>query len=210
MNLRTNEAKQLETIYKYKQKGENNYWFVTYDAFIYRVCSDIYRKNEYQAKYYPCYLKPNKWLEIINLSTRNSISLNTFREILMSPNLHLAVNVIEAKVVNQILEKQLDKKVKDKIVLRNMFRETVKRTASEDIEKDLAGKNQNSCSDDPEMESFIKRVLYEKMKDYELILSAQDRELSKVRKERQKAINRANYYKSELTKIVKGKTKSKK
>jgi len=210
MNLRTNEAKQLETIYRLKQKGENDYWFITYDSFIYRVCADIYRKNEFKAKYYPCYMKPNKWLEILEMSSNNGIELNSFREILMSSGIHLAVNTIEAKVVNQMLERQLDKRVKDKKVLKNMFHEAVNKTATEDIENDLSGKNKSACTDDPEIESFIKRILFDKMKDYESILSAQDRELVKARKERQKALNKAGYFKKELTKYVKNRNRKKK
>lgn len=204
MNLRTNEAKQLEIIYRYKQNGENDYWFVTYDSFIYRVCRDIYINNSSKPKYYPCYLKPNKWLEILDVSSKNGIVLNTFREILMSPSLHIAVNTIEGKVVNEILEKNLDQKIKDKKVLRNMFKDAVNRTIIEDIENDITRKGMEEQNEDKQMEDFIKRVLSDKMKKYEEILSSQDKELMKAKRDKVKALHKAEYFKKELTKVIKG------
>jgi hypothetical protein len=209
MNLRTNEAKQLEIIYQYKQKGENDYWFVTYDSFIYRVCSDIYKKNSYSPKYYPCYLKPNKWLEILTICGKNDIGLNAFREILMSQSLHIAVNSIEGKVINEILEKNLDQQVKDKNFLKKMFMEAVNKTIIEDIETDISNKKTDKNNDDPEMEDFIKRVLYERMQRYETILFAQDKELVKMKKEKDKALHKADYYKKELKKAITGRNNRK-
>lgn len=202
LTLRTNEAKQIELLYRLRKEKSPDYWFVTYDQFIYEVCIELYKRNNKKSYFYPCYIKPNKWLEIINTSTFDDVKTNTFREILISPMIHHIVNNTEAEVINKMLERNIDKKVHEKKILNNMFKEAVNKIIIEDIQYDLNHKIEIP-SENNETEAIIKELLIERMENYSKIIDEQNQEILRVKKEKDKAIKRTGYFKAQLTRQIK-------
>jgi len=95
-NLRSNEAKQLEILYQLRSKSGPNFWFVTYDRFIYKTCISLYKSSGNSSQYFPFFMKPNKWLEILSISDKESLNETVYNEILLSPTMHHVVNSLES------------------------------------------------------------------------------------------------------------------
>ena len=135
--LRANEAKQLEILYKLRAEHGTNYWFVTYDRFIYETSLGIYKTSNNNPRYFPCFIKPNKWLEILTISDKENLRENVYSEILMSSAMHHAVNNVEASVITEILRRNIDTKVTDNNVLSNMFKDAVNKAITSDINGEI-------------------------------------------------------------------------
>ena len=52
--------------------------------------------------------------------------------------MHHVVNNIEATVINEILKRHIDTKVRDKEILNNMFKDAVDHIAIADVKKELS------------------------------------------------------------------------
>ncbi|NJO92433.1 MAG: hypothetical protein HC831_28285 [Chloroflexia bacterium] len=203
-NLRSNEAKQLELIYQLRSEGNRNYWFVTFDQFIYDTCVSVYKASKNESKYFPCFMKPNKWLEILKVSQKESIDGTIFNDILMSSAMHHAVNSVEATVITEILRRNIDTKISDKKVLSNMFSEAVNKAVITDIKNEInTGKNNSGSI--ANIDDVIKSVLYDRMSKYDEIFKKQNIEIEKTKKEKDKEHRRSNYYKAQLSRLLKEK-----
>jgi hypothetical protein len=203
-HLRTNEAKQLEALFKLRAENGPNYWFVTYDRFIYDTCLGIYKTSNSNPKYFPCFIKPNKWLEILTISDKEDLRENVYSEILMSPAMHHAVNNFEASVITEILRRNIDTKVTDKSVLSSMFRDAVNKAATADINGEIISAkvpNQKINS----LDDIIRSVLNDRLEKYDKVFRAQNSEIERVKKEKEKAENRARYYKQQVTRLTRKK-----
>jgi len=203
-HLRTNEAKQLEVLFKLRAENGPNYWFVTYDRFIYDTCLGIYKTSNSNPKYFPCFIKPNKWLEILTISDKEDLRENVYSEILMSPAMHHAVNNFEASVITEILRRNIDTKVTDKSVLNSMFRDAVNKAATADINGEIiSAKDPNQKINS--LDDIIRSVLNDRLEKYDKVFRAQNSEIERVKKEKEKAENRARYYRQQVTRLTRKK-----
>ena len=208
-NLRTNEAKQLEILYLLRSKSVPNYWFVTYDHFIYETCVSLYKSSGNNSKYYPCFMKPNKWLEILSISDKESLNETVYNEILLSPAMHHVVNNIEATVINEILKRHIDTKVRDKEILNNMFKDAVDHIAIADVKKELSTSKYVGNKVDT-LDDIIRNVLHKKMSKYDKVFHDQNTEIERIKKDKQKSENKARYYKQQITLLRKDKNSKRK
>ncbi len=202
--LRSNEAKQLELLYKLRKENGPNYWFVTYDRFICDTCVEIFKKSQNDPNYFPCFMKPNKWLEILLISDKESLSQTVYNEILMSPAMHHAVNSVEATVITEILKRNIDTKVREKSVLNNMFKEAVNRAAIIDVKDEISNGDYSSKKTE-NLDDVIRLVLYDRMSKYDKVFKEQNSEIERAKKERQKALDKAKYYKQQVTRLTRKK-----
>jgi hypothetical protein len=202
--LRENEAKQIELLYKLRKENNGNYWFVTYDRFVYDVSIDIYKNHNNDSKYFPRFMKPNKWLEILRISDKNSLEEPVFYDILMGSAFHHAVNNIEAAVITEMLKNNIDTMVHDNEVLNIMFKEAVGKAVVADIKNEVQSHKLPNIQ--PEnFEDSIRNVLCQRLSKYDETFREQNEELKQAKSSAAKEHRRANYFKAQLTRTIKRK-----
>jgi hypothetical protein len=118
----------------------------------------------------------------------------------MSPPIHHAVNSIEANVISDILSRNIDTKISEKSVLKNMFKDTVDSLIYSDIDIETSDGSIND-----EAVEYINNTLYERLTQYNEVFIIQNTKIKSLTSERDKAIKKAKYYRSELTRRTKKK-----
>jgi hypothetical protein len=204
--LRTNEARQMAIIFELRRENPDNdkqYWFVTFDQFVYEVNTALVTSENDDIYRYPCYMKPAIWLEIIVNASPNPLPINTFREILLSRDIQQVADQIETEVINQMLKSRVDQNIENIETLRNMFSDLVNRPAVQQAYKDVLkaeGIEKLSASD-----KFKDSIIIE-MKDKLIYLQQEiETKLKEVvieRKRVEKAEGKAKYFKRQVGRLT--------
>ena len=210
--LRTNESRQMAVIYELRQEDEDNkqYWFVTFDQFVYEVSAALAADND-DFYGFPCYMKPATWLEIITNASPEPLTINMFREVLLSRDIQQIADQLEAEVISQMLNSRIDQDIEDIQTLRYMFADIVNRPAVQEAYKEVL-----------EAKGIKKSVASEKVKD-KIIVGMKDRisvlekdlkkkseEVIAERKKTQKEEGGKKYYKRQLGHVISDIKKKKK
>lgn len=129
--LRTNEARQMAIVYELRHltKGDGKqYWFVTFDEFVYDVSAALVADGDrfYSA---PCYMQPATWLQIMANASPDPLSINMFREILLSRDVQQVADQLESEVISQMLKSRIDQDIKNIDTLLYMFSDIINRPA---------------------------------------------------------------------------------
>ncbi|MBP8016714.1 hypothetical protein KAZ01_01785 [Candidatus Gracilibacteria bacterium] len=214
--LRTNEAKQMGIIYALRQKERNahkQYWFITFDEFIYKASIDLANKNNPFYRF-PCYMKPTRWFEILVHSSTKPLEVNTFREILMSPTFQFVADSIESEVISEMLNARADKKIKSVNTLQNMFSDISSRQAVQDAYEEVvaASTGRQKLEASEKVKDTIINAMSEEMNKLKLDLDKKEETIKKERKEKEKNRKKADYYKNQYSntqRLLKGNRKKK-
>ena len=129
--LRTNEAQQMAIIYELRNiidSIKKQYWFVTFDEFVYEVSATLVSDADGFYEF-PCYMKPSTWLGIIINASPDPLSINTFREILLSRDVQQVANQLELEIISQMLQSRVDQDVESIETLRHIFTDIINRPA---------------------------------------------------------------------------------
>ena len=122
----------------------------------------------------------------------------------MSSAMHHAVNSFEASVITEILKRNIDTKVSDKDVLNGMFKDAVNKAAMADVDNEIASAKKTGQRF-TNLDEVIQKVLQERIGQYDKVFRAQNSEIDRALKEKDKANNRARYYKAQLTRLTRKK-----
>ena len=201
--LRTNEAKQMGIIYALRQKekkAHKQFWFITFDEFIYKASIDLANKNDPFYRF-PCYMKPTRWFEILVHSSTKPLEVNTFREILMSPTFQFVADSIESEVISEMLNARVDESIKSVNTLRNMFSDISSRQAVQDAYEEVvaASTGRQKLEASEKVKDTIIHVMSDEMKILKLDLNKKEETIIKERAEKEKNRKKANYFKDQYT-----------
>lgn len=128
----------MSIIYEARRlQGDNkHYWFITYDVFVYEASAYLAKRGD-DFYGFPCYIKPARWFEILTNAGSNSVDINVFREVLLSPSVQRAADFLEGAVIAQILKSRIDQEVKDIQQLRYMFSDIINKPAVQDAYREM-------------------------------------------------------------------------
>ncbi len=146
----------MAVIYNLRQtNGSNNeqYWFVTFDRFVYQVSASLVTDSSGHYEF-PCFIKPTTWLEIIIGASPEPLSINTFRETLLSAEIQQIADQLEVEVISQMLDARVDQDIQNIETLRHMFAGTVSQPAVQEAYKEVLA-----------AEGFAKIAAIDKVKD---------------------------------------------
>lgn len=207
--LRENEAKQLVLLYDLRKTNPNT-WFVTYDEFIYKVCRDIFIANNQSIEYYPCFMKPNKWIELLKVSDKKNLDESIFYDTLMESAIHHVVNSDEATVITEMLKSGIDKQIEDQELLSLMFTEAINQIAIAENMQGLKGHTSSAkIRTEDEIREIIRSVVMEQLNKSSQLIHDKNEELEKTKRIAKKEHNRAKYYKKQIREMLKQPKKGK-
>jgi hypothetical protein len=175
---------------------------VTFDEFIYRTSIDLANSGN-QFYRFPCYMKPARWLEILVHSSQQPLDVNTFREILMSPTFQHVADSVESEVISEMLDARVDQTIKDISTLRNMFADIVSRPAVQDAYTEVlsASAGAQALRASEKVKDKIIEAMSEEMQKLKTVIDEKDEAIQKEKKDKEKQINKARYFKQQYRKV---------
>jgi len=203
--LRTNEAQQMAIVCELRRTSTNRkgsqYWFITFDSFIYQVSAELAYSGDTFYRF-PCYIKPARWLQILVYASPKPIALNTFREILLSPAIQHTASAVEAEVISELLNARVDQKIKDPITLRNMFHDIVTRPAVADAYEEItsASPGPSSIRASENLRAEILEAVTSELERLKAMVSERSAQVIDAERREKKAVRKAQYYRKELRK----------
>jgi len=204
--LRTNEARQMAIIYELRRDGKNSgkqYWFVTYDQFVYEVNTALVSSDDDEIYRFPCYMKPAIWLEIVVNASPIPLTINTFREILLSRDIQQIADQIETEVISQMLKSRVDQGIENIETLRLMFSDLVNRPAVQQAYLDVINaKGIYKLTATDKFKDSIIDEMKDKLESLQQELSIKSIEAENERKKAQKAEGKAKYLKRQVGRLT--------
>ena len=203
--LRTNEAQQMAIVCELRRASTDRkgsqYWFVTFDSFIYQVSAELASSGGTFYRF-PCYMKPARWLQILVYASPKPIALNTFREILLSPAVQHTASAVEAEVISELLNARVDQKIKDTITLRNMFNDIVTRPAVADAYEEItrASPGPSTIRASENLRAEILAAVTSELERLKAMVSERSAQIVEAERREKKAQRKAQYYRRELRK----------
>lgn len=203
--LRANEARQMAIVYELRRENgaaRKQYWFVTFDKFVYEVSAALVAGEDPEYGF-PCYMKPATWLEILANASPETVSINTYREVLLSRNIQEIADQLETEVISHMLEARVDQDIESIETLREMFTGIVSRPAVQEAYQQVL-----------EAEGIQKIVALDKVKDgiigelkgdvknLKHEIGVQAKKVANESKRAKKAEGKASYLKRQLGRIT--------